>query len=96
MYKVKTLKTIKGYVSWNQGIIVLLNSAKAPSVHVASPRDEAMTSAKSRLTNASKGKSKAKSNTIQPIRANLQPPRASVLGHLGPTNTDLRKFLSHK
>jgi len=52
----------------------LLNNAKAPSAHIASPHGKAMISAKSRLTNVSKGKSKAKPKTIHPIRANLQPP----------------------
>jgi len=42
----------------------LLNNAKAPSAHIASPRSEAMTSAKSRLAKAYKAKSKAKPKTF--------------------------------
>jgi len=73
----------------------LLNSAKAPSAHIASPRSEAMTSAKLRLTKACKAKYRSKPKTFQPNRANLQPPRVSMLDRLGPTNTNLREFLSH-
>jgi len=49
----------------------LLNNSKAPGAHIALPRSEAMTSAKSRLTKAYKTKSRAKPKTFQPIGPNF-------------------------
>jgi len=47
------------------------------------------------MRSAFKAKFKVKLKTFQSM-ANILPPRVSVLDQLGPTNTDLREFLSNK
>jgi len=74
----------------------ILHSTKAPSAEVASPHGEAILTSLPAKRKASKVKSRFKPKATQPIRANIQPPRVSVLDHLGPVNTDLREFLSNK
>ena len=69
---------------------------KALSAHITLPSSEAILTTPPARRKTSKAKFKTKPKIFQPIRANLQRPRVSVLDQLGPANIDLQEFLSNK